>query len=345
MERKLIANIRNLIDGMQGHNYALPDCLKFIFECLGDYEELNFWDFAALTGDTVVQVYNHNLTTGCEYCVSGYLAGAEHIGYVFDTLGYNYEYIDSKQINNDITIYSSKIVEYINKGIPILVKTNLNDIEEWKSDVGSYCLIVGYENEGKLVKLLIEGTKTIDYSIVENNKLDLVFIGEKKYDVSLEQIYLQIIDKMHYWLTLPERNGMSFGAVAYRAWADDIISGRFEAENFDLWGNYGVYVVNLATNGGGPWFILNKLAALNQNYSKLSFTKDKIHSLLPAESPTGEGKVLLWIKLDELGGGMDMNAVKTTMCDKEKRAKVADVFYDYAERLDQVVELIKNFHK
>ena len=128
------------------------------------------------------------------------------------------------------------------------MKTNLNDIEEWKSDVGSYCLIVGYENEGKLVKLLIEGTKTIDYSIVENNKLDLVFIGEKKYDVSLEQIYLQIIDKMHYWLTLPERNGMSFGAVAYRAWADDIISGRFEAENFDLWGNYGVYVCLLYTS-------------------------------------------------------------------------------------------------
>ena len=84
MKMKKIANNRPLLDGMKGHNYGLPDCMKFILECKGWGEKPDFWDIAAITGDTVAQVYNRNLTTSCEYCVSGYLARPENIKYVFD---------------------------------------------------------------------------------------------------------------------------------------------------------------------------------------------------------------------------------------------------------------------
>jgi len=144
---------------------------------------------------------------------------------------------------------------------------------------------------------------------------------------------------MPYWLTLPERNGMYFGAEAYRKWADDIESGRFEDENLPLWENYGVYVCNLATNGGEPTYIFRKLADINPKYAELANIGEKIQKLLPAESPTG-GRSLLWIQLDELDGGMDIGKVKMTMRNKENRSKVAAALRDYAERLDQAVDIM-----
>ncbi|MDD4474451.1 MAG: hypothetical protein PHV95_01495 [Eubacteriales bacterium] len=147
---------------------------------------------------------------------------------------------------------------------------------------------------------------------------------------------------MSYWLTLPEHDGMFFGAAAYRAWADDIENGRFADGNLPLWENYGVYVVNLATSGSGaPAYICSKLAGINFKYSALSVLKEKLLELTPAEGSDGSGRNLLWIKLDELGGGMDMNAVRETMHDKVKRLKVTDALRDYAKRVDEVVKLLK----
>lgn len=340
VSKKLLTDIRDLIDGDQGHNYALPDCIKYIFERVGDFEQLDFWKFAAITGDTVAQVYDHNLTTSCEYCVSGFLGGREYIAEIFDMIGYQHEYADAEEIVCNIASYAQKITEYIDKGIPVLAKTNLNDIPAWDSDVGTYCLIIGYEDDGRIVKLLVSDKNTIDYTIDGNNKLDLIFVGLKQKEMTLEDIYLQIIKKMPHWLTLPKRDGKYFGAAAYRKWADDIEAGRFCSEDLDLWGNYGVYVCNLATNGGEATYIFRDLAQINDAYSELAVQGEKIQELLPAESPTG-GRSKLWIQLDELGGGMDMDIVKATMADKEKRAKVAKALYDYADRLDQAVAIMK----
>lgn len=340
VSKKLLTDIRDLIDGMQGHNYALPDCIKYIFERVGDFEPLDFWNFAAITGDTIVQVYNHHLTTSCEYCVSGFLGGPEYIADIFNILGYQHEYATAEHIAQNIPIYAQKIMEHIDKGIPILVKTNLNNIPSWDSDVGTYCLVVGYENEGRILKLLVSDKTTIDYELNDENKLDLIFIGSKQNEISLEKIYLQVLKKMPYWLTLPERDGMYFGAAAYRKWADDIEDGRFCDNGLDLWGNYGVYVCNLATNGGEATYIFRKLAQMNDAYAELAVWGEKIQELLPAETPTG-GRSKLWIQLEELGGAMDMDVVKITMSDKEKRLKIAEALRDYAGRLDQAVAMIK----
>ena len=336
---KTITNIRALLDGMKGHNYGLPDCVKFILERVGAGEKPDFWDIAAVTGDTVAQVYNRNLTRGCEYCVSGYLAGREHMKYVFDTLGYGHEYVGAEQLNAEKSRYIDKIIEYIDKEVPVLVRTNLNDIPAWQSDVGTYCLIVGYENNGQILKLLVEGTSPIDYDIAGESKIDLVFIGEKQREVTLEELYTKAIQKMTHWLTLPERDGLFFGAAAFRAWADDIEAGRYAGDDIPMWENYGVYVCNLATSGGEPTYIFGKLAGMDQSYAYLASLGEKIQKLLPAESPTG-GRSLLWVRLEELGGGMDMKEVAKTMRDREKRSKVAAALRDYAERLDQAVDLL-----
>lgn len=85
----LLSGIRGICDGDMGHNYGLPDCLAFLWERAEGTQKPDFWDFAAVTGDTVAQVYNRNSSTHCEYCVSGYLAGPAYIGGVFDALGYD----------------------------------------------------------------------------------------------------------------------------------------------------------------------------------------------------------------------------------------------------------------
>ena len=344
---KMIINNRPLCDGMKGHNYGLPDCVKFILECVGQGDKPDFWDIAAATGDTVAQVYNQNPATGCEYCVSGYLAGPGHIKHVFDTLGYEHEYVAAAQLNADNSKYIPKIVAMIDRDIPVLVITNLNDIPDWNSDVGTHCLIVGYDHGGQTVKLLIGGNETVDCILTGENKIDLVFIGEKQREVTLEELYLKAIQKMTHWLTLPSRGGLFFGAAAFRAWADDIEAGRFACDDVPVWENYGVYVANLATSGGEPTYLFEKLAGMNQAYSYLAPLGEKIRELLPAESPTG-GRSLLWIQLEELGGGMsqsgamDKNVFRETMRDKAKRSKVAAALRDYAGRLDYVVELLEN---
>ena len=326
-----LRRIRPLWDGGKGYNYGLPDSVKFILERLQGLEKPDYWDIAAITGDSVAQVYNRNPATGCEYCVSGYLAGPEHIAYVFDALGYDCEYAPAGQINID------KVVEYIDKGIPILVKTNIHDIPGWESDVGTYPLVIGYKNRGQTLRLHVDGKTIIDYTLHENSKLDMIFIGEKKRDVTLEELYLQAIRKMPHWLRLPERGGMFFGAAAFRAWAEDIEAGRFEDETLPLWENYGIYVCNLATSPAIPYYILKKL-----NYMALH---DEIVRLFPSFKPDDcspdERRDGLWSELEHLGGGMNLDEVKNTMRDKEKRARVAAALRDYAGRLDQALVLLE----
>jgi len=344
---KNITKIRPLFNQERGHNYTLPDCLKFITECMGWGEKPDYWDFAAITGDSVAQVYNTNPSTGCDYCVSGYLAGSEYIGYVFDALGYGHEYITAEQLNAAPDKYVCKIVDMIDRDIPILVKTNLNDIPEWHSDVGTYCVIVGYDCGGQVVKLLLDAgkTDTVDCFISGKNKMDLIFIGDKRYEITLEDMYIVAMNKMTHWLTLPQHDGKFFGAAAYRKWADDIDAGRYDDENLPIWENYGVYVCNLATSPGIPFFIFKRLSEMNPIYSHYLTLHDNVKKLFPAFKPddivpSDESNDGLWSKLEHLGGGFPNEATIATMKDKEKRAKIATVLRDYAELIDRAVELL-----
>jgi len=334
----MLPNIRGILEGMKGHNYALPDCLAFIWERLNENPALDFWRFAALTGDTVAQVYNRNPSTRCEYCVSGYLAGPEHIAYVFNALGYAHSYVPAAQINADKNKYLRQIISHIDKGLPVLVKTTMADVPGWESDVGGYCLIVGYAQGGKTLMVLLEGEAPIEYNASGEINMDWIFVGEKQREVALEEIYLNAIRKMAYWLTLHERDGMFFGAAALRAWADDIEGGRYEDESVGLWDNYGVYVCNLATSGGEPTYLFRQLAEINLQYVHFIELGEKIQRLLPAETPTG-GKTLDWIRLDKLKGGLD--AKRKVLRSKRRRGKIAAVLRERAGHLDEVVRILE----
>ena len=339
MTANTLQSIRTLYDGMKGHNYGLPDCLAFLRERMDAKPELNFWELGAITGDTVAQIYNRCATTQCEYCVSGYIAGEEHYRAIFGTMGIALDYVSAEKINADKTAYIGKVKDYIDRGLPVIVQTKMRDIPGWNSDVGTHCLIVGYEDDGAALLLLLEGDAPVRYDTSGYIDMNWLFAGEKLREVTLEELYLYAAKRMTYWLTLPQRDGMCFGSAAYRAWAEDIEGGRYEDETVDLWGDYGVYVCNTATSGDLPLFVLRSLAEMNPAYAAYSSLADEIFELLPTENPTG-GPSKLWTDLEKLGAGLS-NITRDLLCDNERRTKIAALLYEYADNLDRAVELLE----
>ena len=339
-----LANIRGVWDGGKGHNYGLPDCLAFIWERLNKTVRLDFWDFAAVAGDSVAMVYNRNPSTHCGYSVSSFLAGPEHTAYVFDAMGYAHEYVTAAQINADKKKYMRQVAHYIDRGLPVLALTSLADVPGWKSDVADYCLIVGYDDESLLLNVDEKDgeAQLLRYDASGEIKMDWIFVGEKLHDITMEGLYLGAVSNMTHWLTLPERDGMFFGAAAFRAWADDIEAGRYENKKTHLWDDYGVYVCNLATSPAIPYFIFKKLAKINPAYTHYMALHDEIVRLFPAFKPDDivpdDGKDGLWSELEHLRGGF--NVTRKVMRNKKRRGKIAAALRGYAERLDEAVRIL-----
>jgi len=284
----LLPNARAMFDGMKGQNYKLPDCLKFIWECLDEAAQPDYWDFAAAIGDSVAMVYNRNLTTIDEYCVSGYLAGPEYFSYNFDTLGREHSYVTAAQLNADKEKYLRQVADSIDRGLPVIVWTTLEarqrkDVPGWVD----YCLVVGYEDQTLVLNIGNSDVGALLHKCDTSGEIgmDLIFVGDRRREITMEELYLSAANKMLHWLTLPERDGMFFGAAAFRAWADDIEGGRYNDKNIDLWGNYGAYVCNLAISPGIPFFAYRKLAEMNPVHARYMALHDKIVKIFPAHVP------------------------------------------------------------
>lgn len=336
MENNKLSNIRGIINGSEGKNYALPDCMAFLMERIGEQLELNYWLFAGITGDGLTQVYNKNNTTSCEYCVSGYLASPEHIGYIFDSIGYEHKYITAEEINANKTTYLETLLSYIDRGIPVIVKTNKNTHPGFETDVLTYFIFVGYEEYGKTLLFIREDNATLfKYDTADIIEQDWIFVGEKKRNIPLEEIVRNAVLKMPHWLTLPEKNGMCFGAQAFCAWADDIENGRYENEK-DLWGNYGVYVANLATNAGNSGnepYLIKKFSEIDSKY--IDMCNQILNLYVKMSNQTGG----IWKSLEDLGGGF--NITIEAMQDKKRRSQIAAKIREAANCLDEVVKILQ----
>ena len=334
---------------MKGHNYELPDCIVYILE-RRSREEFDFWDIAALTGDTMAHVYHTKPSTFCGYCVSGYLAGEKYVTSVFDRLGYSSEYVPYERLTSERTVYTKKITESIDSGVPILVKTGLKEffpnprVPENPYDVLTYCLAVGYEISGDEVKLqlLTVDTEELECVIGDGKRVDLIFVGEMERKTTPRDILLLSLRNAAKWLTHPSCGSMFFGFNALRTWAGDIRAGRFTDEKLDCdwWGNWGVYVCNIATSGGQIAALLKKASLSDETYAFLADIAVQVDELFPAENPYGAGRCLLWLKLEEMGVGMDMDSVKKTLSDPKMREQAARTLEDFADRVEKIARIM-----
>ena len=319
----ILQDVREIIRGEVGENYPLPDYMAFLMERLGEKPKINYWYwiFAGITGDGTTQIYNRNITSYIDSASQYLSTDPDYIKYIFDAVGYGHTYVTAEQINANKLMYIETFMAYIDRGIPVIAIDGL-----------SQYLLIGYEDNGK--RLLFHGGNPYDTTgeITHN----WIFVGDKKQDISLDDIYRNTVHKMTHWLTLPERNSMFFGAEAFREWADDIENGKYE-KDIDLWSNYANYVCNLATNAGnceGIPFIVAEFLKSNPEYKEMC---EKIFEQYVKMSNQKDEHI--WKALENLGGGF--NVTHEVMRDKEKRSKIADVLRRGGKHMDEVVRILK----
>jgi hypothetical protein len=124
-------------------------------------------------------------------------------------------------------------MSYIDKGVPVLSYTGK-----------SSGVIVGYEDYGKTL-LLIQGNSAEPKRLTpaeaiehgENNGFyGWLFVGEKKKDIPLAQIYRNAVKAIPE-LLITQHDNFSCGAQAFRDWADEIESGRYDTVTPEEFGN------------------------------------------------------------------------------------------------------------
>ncbi len=332
----VIPNIHQLITMHYGENYWFNGCAKYVMECLNE-PDYDYWFFAGLTGDNLAQVFAYDRFRGDG--ASDYLTGqsARFVEKVFDACGYASTFVNAKSIQSNRTMYLQTLISYIDKGIPVI-----------RYHMG-WGVFAGYEDYGKVLlymtadklepeRIPFEDVFTKHGGFYDEQAGDLgfgwLFVGEKKWHVELKQVYRDIIRNMPKLLTT-KTDGYCFGPEAFRAWAAQIESGKFDnmkPEELDGWDMYKIYVCNLATNGSCNETFFKRAMELNPDLTFL----DEISKLY---RQTGR----LWNDqngedLEAIGGGF--NVTLGVLQDRDKRDRIVAKILEFADCMDRVLAVL-----
>jgi len=272
-EKNSIPNIREISDGMQGKNYGFNDCAAYVMECLGE-PEYDYWFFAGLTGDNFAQIFTYDRVRGSG--VTDYLQGDGDHSFavrIFNACGYDADFIPETVLRANPEPHLQRLMAYIDKGVPV--------IRSWCG----WHVCVGYEDGGKILLCMTDNKKE-PYRVTAEELFEggqehrdgfdwfgWIFVGEKKERKDLRQLYRDVIYNLPKLLTT-RTEGYCFGAGAFRAWADEIESGKYDGmkpEDFDAWAMHTNYVCCMATNSGGGQIFMRKALELNPD---LTFLED-----------------------------------------------------------------------
>lgn len=341
----ILPKLRNMITSHYGENYWFNGCASYLMECNGE-TDYDYWFFAGLTGENFAQVYSKNHYRG-DGLMDYRLSELEHhfvVEEIFAKCGYDSSFVPLSTILCDREMYLQKLISYIDKGLPVII----NDYGKNPHQRFGFGVLVGYEDYGKTLlymggdgtepdRISMEDLLTLDYQNETRHCHGWLFLGEKKEEISLDQIYRNRILTLPELLTFENEN-YCFGAKAFRAWAESIDNGKYEdmkPENFDDWGMYSIYICNLATNSGGCKSFLEQALKLNPD---LTF----IAEILSIYVTTGR----YWNNddgddLEALGGGF--NVTLEALQNKERRDKIVAKLDAFALCIDRVVELVNEF--
>lgn len=329
-----IPNLHRLITDEYGENYWFNGCAKYVMESLGE-KDFDYQFFAGVTGDMFTQYYplDHFRGEG----VSGYLwleDAKRFVEALFAKCGYAATYVPEKELQKNTQMYLQTLLSYIDKGIPVIV---------WGHGGPPVGVYVGYEDYGKAL-LYVTGNNNQPERMTLEKALTAdadrgggwVFVGEKKEDRPLAQIYREAIFDLPRLLTMKTET-FCFGAEAFRTWANDIESGKLgemTLETEDYWALYTSYICGMATNGSCCHGFLQRAQELNPDM-------DFIEEIGKRYKRTAE----IWNNdngedLEALGGGF--NVTLEVLQDENKRAKIAAKIREAAQCVDQVVEILKD---
>ena len=105
----------------------------------------------------------------------------ELIKHVFDSIGYNFFYLEPNEWKKDISATKSRIKESIDKGVPILTKGFQSDVKGVHLPTDEVSFIVGYDKDDfHFFRMTEETAYLISFSLEDSLPYIFVFIGEKR---------------------------------------------------------------------------------------------------------------------------------------------------------------------
>ena len=341
MSRKLIENIpiHQLQYPDQGQNYVFNGCMKFLMECIDEDKQYDYWFFSTVSGDCYVQVYGTNKNKW-QTCFSQSKFDYALIKRVFDAIGYNFSYIDAEEWQKDKQKCKAKIIEYIDKGIPVIGKGFYHSPpdggEQWPTDEVS--CIIGYENNGEcFYRLPEEATDLVPFTLDDPLPYIFVFIEGKKEAPPIAEVYRSaLINAPQLMRTPPNQNGdVFFGNDAFEQWANMLDNNFYQmkAEDFNgviQWRYYCVYITIISTNIFSKINTTDRAIQMNPEFSGIAQLLDKEYNAL------GE----LENQLKEAEG--DFNVSYEVLQDVAKRKEIARIMRMFPKVYTRICDIIEH---
>ena len=313
---------------------------------------MNF--FAGITGDVFTQHYAYNEFRG--EGVSGYMFNEKWSMYlheteerfelregkngfferIFDSCGYSSKAVTGEELCKSTEKYLQMLIASIDKGVPVIF---------WGMDGARICVFVGYEEYGKtLLYITGNSNRPERISLKEalrtgikgfDTPMGWIFVEQKVKECSLAELYRERIRTLPK-LLCTKTEKYCFGADAFRAWADDIESGKFDkvkSEEFDPWTSYTVYVCGLATNGSCCYSFLERAQKLNTDMTFLGEVIRLYRRFRDMwENDNGED-------LEAIGGGF--NVTLEVLQNEQRRKKIVAKLREFADVTDEIVQVLK----
>jgi hypothetical protein len=336
----IIPIVHRLITSENGENYWFNGCAGYVMECLGE-KDYDYEFFAGVTGDVFTQHYCYKgspMYSGD--ALSSYMMNenigsnpADFVAEVFGKSGYAATYVSNQDIRKNTEMYLNTLTSYIDKGIPVIAWGHLCGVFVGYEDYGKVLLYVtGDNNQPERIPL----EKALRGEVTDTG--GWVFVGEKKESKSLAQLYREAICNITKISNI-KTDAYCFGSEAFRAWARDIKSGKFDSmknEDFDAWYYYTNYVCVLATNGSCCHEFLKRARELNPDMGFL----EGISALYrrTAEMWGGDNNKNDPDSLEALGGGF--NITLEALQDKERRGKIIAKILEFAKVTDEIMRIL-----
>lgn len=324
----VLPDLRKYLVDYLGQNYALDGCMAFLMERLGeDPTVFDYWFFSGLTGDNLTQLFSLDYTVNC-FCLSA-VGDKDYVTGLFDACGYDCTYVPASELRSNREMYINTLIEYIDKGIPIIARSGS---QYSPGSMTYYALICGYEDYGKKLLYLFDNcteTETLDIEACVAH--DWIFADAKKEPVDIPALYRKIVIDIPKLIAKPKTYNCSFGAQAFRDWADHIEGGRFDnvsADQFNQWSDHATYVCMLATNASCRTFLER---ALNL-HPDMTFISDVISQFKMMADKGG-----LWSQLEAIEGGF--NVKLGGLKDKQSRKAIADKIREFAACYDKILAI------
>ncbi len=227
----------------RGENYPFSACMKKLMELLGGDRQLyTYGFFAGLSGDDFIMCYGNNGLYND--CISVCEEAETFLKRTFGRIGLRYELASPAQWKQNPEALKEKLRGFIDRGIPVLVK-GVNEKGM------NFDLAFAYEEGGDVFSVTCGDPKYNQPYRLAESSCTFIFIDSLPQIEDIAQVYRESMLQIPQLMRARTAAGVDFGAAAYRRWADDLENGRYESltpEEFESWGDWCVFVCNLATN-------------------------------------------------------------------------------------------------